>query len=50
MNLRTYNTILNRNIRMAKKQFYCSLFDQHKNDVEKTWLNIKENIKEEGSD
>ena len=41
-NLRTYNTILNRNIRMAKKIFYCSLFEKYKNDIKKTWLNVKE--------
>ena len=29
---------------MAKKLFYCSLFKKHKNDIKKTWLNIKEII------
>ena len=27
---------------MARKLFYCSLFEKHKNDIKKTWLNIKE--------
>ena len=27
---------------MAKKLFYCSLFEKHKNDIKKSWLNIKE--------
>ena len=27
---------------MAKKLFYCSLFEKHKNDLKKTWLYIKE--------
>ena len=27
---------------MPKKLFYCSLFEKHKSDIKKTWLNIKE--------
>ena len=27
---------------MAKKLFYCSLFEKHENDKKKTWLNNKE--------
>ena len=36
-NLKTYNTILKRSIRLAKIQFYHSLFAKYKNDTQKTW-------------
>ena len=42
INLRTYNTILNRNIRMAKNIYYYSIFEKYKNDIKKVWLNIGE--------
>ena len=39
----------NRNNRMAKKMFYCSLFEKHKNDIKKTWVNIKEVLANKGA-
>ena len=36
-NLKTYNTILKRSIRLAKIDFYHSHFDKYKNDAPKTW-------------
>ena len=36
-NLKTYNTILKRSIRLAKIQFYHSHFAKYKNDTQKTW-------------
>ena len=37
-NLKTYNTILKRSIRLAKiKLFYHSHFAKYKNDAQKTW-------------
>ena len=36
-NLKTYNTILKRSIRLAKIDFYHSHFAKYKNDAPKTW-------------
>ena len=36
-NLKTYNTILKRSIRLAKINFYHSHFAKYKNDAPKTW-------------
>ena len=36
-NLKTYNTILKRSIRLAKIKFYHSHFAKYKNDAQKTW-------------
>ena len=36
-NLKTYNTILKRSIRLAKIQFDHSHFAKYKNDTQKTW-------------
>jgi exonuclease III len=40
INLRTYNRILKKLIREAKKQYYQSCFDKYKNDIKKTWDTI----------
>ena len=37
INLKTYNAILKRSIRLAKIQFYHSHFAKYKNDAQKTW-------------
>ena len=39
-NLKTYNTILKRSIRLAKKTYYTQEFNIHKNDSRKTWQKI----------
>ena len=36
-NLKTYNTILKRSIRLAKINFYHSHFAKYENDAQKTW-------------
>ena len=40
-NLTTYNRILNKLIRNAKKSYYYRIFEKHKNDMKKTWDTIK---------
>ena len=40
-NLKTYNGILNRDIRQAKQNYYSHQFDRYKNDIKKTWDTIK---------
>ena len=42
INLNTYNNILQRNIRAAKKSYYSKQFDKYKNDIKSTWTTIKE--------
>ncbi len=39
-NLSTYNNILNKNIRIAKKVTYESCFEKYKNNMCKTWSTI----------
>ena len=41
LNLKTYQSILKRLIRDAKKQYYQKQFEQYKNDVKNTWGTIK---------
>ena len=42
INLRTYNKILKRNIKQAKKAYYQETFQKHKNDIKFTWRIIKD--------
>ena len=44
INLKTYNQILKKNIRMAKKDYYDEQFNKHKNDIRKTWYTLKDVI------
>ncbi len=41
-NLYTYNKILKKNIRMAKKPYYESCFEKYKNNMRKTWSTIND--------
>ena len=41
VNLKAYNNILNRSIRLAKKTFYTAELDKYKNDIRKTWDTLK---------
>ena len=42
INLSTYNKILKSNIRLAKSQYYHTVFDKYKKDIKHTWITIKE--------
>jgi hypothetical protein len=42
VNLHTYNTILNKTIRLAKNRYYTSQFNVYKGDSKKTWQVIKQ--------
>ena len=42
INLRTYNKILKRNIKIAKSAYYQASFSKYKNDIKGTWSVIKE--------
>jgi hypothetical protein len=44
INLSTYNKILKKNIRLAKSQYYHSIFEKFKEDIKNTWVTIKELI------
>ena len=44
LNLKTYNYILNKTIRTAKKEYYFTEFSKYKHDIRKTWDTIKEAI------
>ena len=44
LNLKTYNYILNKTIRTAKKEYYFTEFSKYKHDIRKTWDTIKEVI------
>ena len=44
INLQTYNRILKQNIRLAKKSYYHSCFENFKKDIKNTWLTIKQII------
>ena len=48
INLRTYNVILNRNIYLAKKNYYHNLFDKYKRDIKKTWSTISTILHKKG--
>ena len=39
-NLKTFNTILRKNIREAKTKFYFETFEKYKFDIKNTWKNI----------
>ena len=41
MNLHTYNCILQKNIRLAKRSYYDKQFNKYRNDIQKTWNTIK---------
>ena len=41
LNLKVYNGILNRNIRLAKKDYYFKQFEKHRCDIRKTWDTLK---------
>ena len=40
--IQTYNKILKKNIRLAKKLYYYQLFEKNKFDIKYTWRIIKE--------
>ena len=40
INLTTYNSILKRSIRLAKKNYYHTCFENFKDDIKKTWSSI----------
>ena len=42
VDLKTYNTILRRNIKSAKRDYYNSRFEKYKGDIKSTWFTIKE--------
>ena len=42
INLRTYNKILKRNIKIAKSAYYQASFSKYKNDIKGTWSVINE--------
>jgi hypothetical protein len=44
INLKTYNRILKKNIRLAKSQYYHNIFEKFKKDMKSTWVTIKEII------
>ena len=41
INLNTYNNILKKTIRAAKKMYYHNQFDKFKSDIKNTWVTIK---------
>lgn len=43
-NLKTYNSILKKNIRTAKQMYFESRFNRHKDDIRNTWKTIHEFI------
>ena len=45
-NLKVYNGILNRNIRLAKKGYYARQFEKYRCDIRKTWDTLKNIINE----
>jgi len=42
INLRTYNRILKKNIRLAKHVYYDNCFKKFRDDIKQTWATIKE--------
>ena len=49
-NFQTYNRILKRSIRSAKRQYYHSKFDKSKGDIKATWKDIREVINAKNDD
>ena len=41
-NLRLYKTILRKNIRLAKANYYVNRLEQHKSDMRRTWSTIND--------
>ena len=41
-NLRIYKTILRKNIRLAKANYYANRLEQHKSDMRRTWSTIND--------
>ena len=41
LNLKAYNNILSRSIRIAKKDYFINEFEKYKNDIRKTWDTLK---------
>ena len=44
INLKTYNGILRRSIRVAKTMYYHTTFEKCKHDIKETWSTIKKII------
>ena len=44
LNLKEYNNILSRSIRIAKKDYFINEFEKYKNDIRKTWDTLKFNL------
>ena len=44
INLKTYNGILRRSIRVAKTMYYHTTFEKCKHDIKETWSTILKNI------
>ena len=44
INLKTYNGILRRSIRVAKTMYYHTTFEKCKHDIKETWSTIKQII------
>ena len=40
-NLDNYNKVLKQSIRAAKQAYYYDIFNEHRNDIKKTWTSIK---------
>ena len=40
-NLDNYNKVLKQSIRAAKQAHYYDIFNEHRNDIQKTWTSIK---------
>ena len=47
INLKSYNTILKKNIRAAKQIYFESRFSLFKNDIPNTWKTINECLSKE---
>ena len=41
-NLRIYNSILKKNIRLAKSEYYTKKFDEYKFNIRRTWSTIND--------
>ena len=44
INFKTYNGILQKTIKLAKKQYFANCFQKFKSDIKKTWLTINDII------
>ena len=40
-NLDNYNKVLKQSIRAGKQEHYYDIFNEHRNDIQKTWTSIK---------